>query len=123
MKFLFAAALIAVISGCVIRHTLGRTRPDLAALVSFDDGLFGFAETYTTGDVGPFKIGDSRAETLARLRHIPMLEQNEAQLRTSGDRWRLAVPAKSGGWAVYTLWFEDEQVTAVKSYYSVFAGL
>jgi hypothetical protein len=123
IKFLLAGALIAVVSGCVARQALGRTRPDLAALISCDDGIFAFAETYTTSDVEPFRIGDSRTETVARLRHIQLLEHDQAQLRTSDARWRLAVPAKSGGWAVYTLWFKDERVTAVKAYYSVFAGL
>lgn len=123
IKFLVVGMLIAVAVAYAVRPTLGRTRPDLAALISFDDGLFGFAETYSAGRVGPFTVGDTRSTTVERLRRISLLEQDQAQLRTKSAVWRLALPAKSGGWAIYTLRFDDERIVSVKAYYSVFAGL
>ena len=123
IKFLVGGVLIAAAAACAVRPTLGRTRPDLAALISFDDGLFGFAETYTAGRVGPFRVGDTRSTTVDQLRRFSLLEQDQAQLRTNSAVWRLALPAKSGGWAIYTLRFDDEQIASVKAYYSVFAGL
>ena len=122
-KLLLFGVLAAVVAGVAIRPHLGRTRPDLAALLSSDDGLFGFAETYTSGQVGPFNIGDTRSQTVARLENVRLLNQDQAQLRTNSSSWRIAVPAKSGGWAIYTLRFQDERVTSVKAYYSLFAGL
>ena len=123
LKLLLVSVLIAAVVAYSARPTLGRTRPDLAALISFDDGLFGFAETYTAGQVGPFDVGDTRSETVERLRSFSLLEEDQAQLRTNSAVWRLALPAKSGGWAIYTLSFDDERITSVKAYYSLFAGL
>lgn len=123
LKFLVVGMLIAAAVGCAARPTLGRTRPELAALISFDDGPFGFAETYTAGRVGPFNVGDTRSTTVKRLRSFSLLEEDRAQLRTKDAVWRLAVPAKNGGWAIYTLRFDDERVASVGAYYSLFAGL
>ena len=115
--------LIAAAAACAALPTLGRTRPDLAALISFDDGLFGFAETYTAGRVGPFRVRDTRSTTVERLRSFSLHEQDEDQLQTNNAVGRLALPAKSGGWAIYTLRFKDDRIASVKAYYSIFAGL
>ena len=123
-KLIVLSVLVtAIVAGCATRHSLGRTRPDLAALLSFDDGLFGFAETYTTGTAGPFSVGDTRAETVGRLGNVRLLEDDQAELQEKSPSWRLAIPAKSGGYAIYTLTFENERVASVRAYYSVFAGL
>lgn len=120
---MLVAGVVVAVAACAFRPSLGRSRPDLAALFSADEGLFGFAETYTSGHVGPFKVGDTRSVTLARLRRVHLLDQDQAQLRANSPAWRLAVPAKLGGWAIYTLRFQDERITSVKAYYSMFAGL
>jgi len=115
--------VVAAAAGCASRQALGRSRPDLAAWLSIDDGLFGFAETYTTGTVGPFKVGETRAATVDRLKHIRLFDDDRAKLQVQSDSWRLAVLAKSGGYAIYTLRFKNERVASVRAYYSVFAGL
>ena len=115
--------LVTAVAGCATRHSLGRTRPDLAALLSVDDGLFGFAETYTKGAVGPFRVGDTREATIDRVENIRLFPDDQAQLQEMRQNWRLAIPAKSGGYAIYTLRFENERVVSVRAYYSVFAGL
>ena len=115
--------VVATVAGCASRYSLGRSRPDLAALVSADDGLFGFAQTYTTGTVGPFQIGDTRSATVGRLRGIRLFPHDQAQVQTNSPSWRLSIPAKSGGYAVYTLRFENERVVSARAYYSVFSGL
>ena len=114
---------VVTVAGCASRHSLGRSRPDLAALISVDDGLFGFAETYTTGSVGPFKIGDTRAGTIGRLERIRLFPDDRAQLQQNSPSWRLSIPARSGGHSVYTLRFANERIVSVRAYYSVFAGL
>ena len=115
--------IVATVVGCASRYSLGRSRPDLAALVSADDGLFGIAQTYTTGTVGPFQIGDTRSATVGRLRGIRLFPDDQAQVQANNPSWRLAIPAKSGGYAIYTVHFENKRVVSVRAYYHVFAGL
>jgi hypothetical protein len=91
--------------------------------MSFDGGPLTFAQTYSSGVVGPFAIGDSREGTLRRLSHLPLLAQDQPQLTGKAATWTFALPAKSGGYAIYTLRFERERVASVKAFYSAFAGL
>ena len=112
-----------VTAGCALRPSLGRGRPDLAALVSFDDGPLTFERTYSSGKVGPFTVGDSRSVTRQRLSTFPLLDQDRAQLSGNASAWSLALPAKSGGYNIYTVIFEGDRVTSVKAFYSAFAGL
>lgn len=114
--------LVLVTAGCVLREPLGRNRPDLAALLSIDHGLT-FERTYSSGEVGPFSIGDSRSVTRQRLSAFPLLDQDKAQLSGKAATWTAALPAKSGGYNIYTLHFEGEQLVSVKAFYAVFAGL
>jgi hypothetical protein len=106
-------------AGCAVRPALGRSRPDLAALLSFGT----FERTYSSGNVGPFTIGERRNVTRQRLATFSLLEQDKAQLAGNAATWRVALPAKSGGYNVYTLNFEGKQLASVKAFYSVFAGL
>jgi hypothetical protein len=122
-KVAIGALLVAVVAGIAFRQPMGRSRPDLAAILSFDDGPLTFARTYSSGVVGPFAIGDSREVTARRLSALPLLAQDRPQLSGKAAVWRVALPAKSGGHAIYTLRFERERVATVKAFYSMFAGL
>lgn len=115
--------VIATVAGCASRYSVGRSRPDLAAWVSADDGLFGFAQTYTTGTVGPFQVGETRSATIDRLRGLRLFPDDQAQIQADSPSWRLSIPAKSGGYATYTLRFENERIVSARAYYSIFAGL
>jgi hypothetical protein len=106
-----------------MRKPLGRTRPDLAALISFDDGPLTFSKTYSSGSVGPFAIGESRAAVARRISKLPFLDQDKQQLVGRSPTWRFALPLPSGGYAIYTLNFENDRIASAKSFYSVFAGL
>ncbi len=115
--------LVAVTAGCALRPSLGRSRPDLAAFLSFDDGPLTFSRTYSSGRVGPFNVEDSRSLTRQRLSGFPLLEQDEAQLSGTDAVWRISLPARSGGYTIYTLTFQGERIATVNAFYSIFAGL
>ena len=117
------AVLTVVTAGCALRPSLGRSRPDLAALLSFDDGPLTFSRAYTSGEVGPFTIGESRSATRQRLASFPLLEQDKAQLSGKEGKWTVALPAQSGGYSIYTLIFEGERLATVKAFYSCLSGL
>ena len=68
-------------------------------------------------------MGDTRTATIERLQGVRLLPDDQAQLQQKSPSWRLAIPAEGGGYAIYTLRFENEQVASVRAYYSVFAGL
>jgi hypothetical protein len=125
LKWVVIGTLLVVIAGCALRPTLGRSRPDLAALLSFDapDGPLTFERTYSSGKVGPFIIGDSRSVTRERLSTLPLDDEDKAQLGGKGSTWRVGLPAKSGGYNIYTVHFESERIASVEAFYSVFAGL
>jgi hypothetical protein len=123
-RWLIAGVALAVVGGCASRPWVGRSRPDLAALLSFDDGHpLTFARTYTAGKVGPFTIGESRSAARERLSTFSLLDQDRGQLTGEGSSWRVALPAKSGGYNIYTLKFAGGHVVSVQAFYSVFAGL
>jgi len=116
-------AFVMMGAGCALRPSLGRSRPDLAALLSFDGGPLTFERTYSSGTVGPFSIGESRAVTRRRLSSFPLLDQDKAQLNGNRATWTAALPSKSGGYNIYTLSFRAERLASVRAFYSVFAGL
>lgn len=123
-KWLIAAIALTIGGGCASRPWVGRSRPDLAALLSFDDGTpLTFARTYAEGKVGPFTIGESRSATRERLSTFPLLDQDRGQLTGGASNWRIALPAKSGGYNIYTLKFAGGHVVSVRAFYSLFAGL
>jgi hypothetical protein len=122
-NLIIIAVLVVVATGCALRPSVGRTRPDLAAAVSFDDGPLTFSRTYNSGEVGPFTVGESRSRTRRRLASFRLLEQDQAQLNGGDARWTVALPAQSGGYSIYTLTFEGERLTSVKAFYSLLAGL
>ena len=122
-RVIILGILIMITGVCALRPSLGRSRPDLAALMSFDDGPLTFARTYTTGQIGPFIIGQSRNAARSRLSGLQLLDQDRAQLADNTPNWRVALPAESGGYNLYTLNFRDNRITSVKAFYSVFAGL
>lgn len=104
---------------------LGRDHPDLAALVSWDEGMIlTFAKTYHDGKVGPVIVGESRSALKDRLLTTSLLEQQDKpQLFNTASEWRFGIPAPSGGYAIYTVKFEGERVNSVQSFYSCLAGL
>lgn len=103
---------------------LGRDRPDLAALVSWDEGtILTFAKTYHDGKVGPVFIGESRATLKGRLKAASLLEQDKLNLDNDESEWKFAIPAQSGGYSIYTVKFNRDQVASVRSFYSCLAGL
>lgn len=123
-RWLISVIALAIVGGCASRPWVGRGRPDLAALLSFDDGRpLTFARTYAAGKVGPFTIGESRRAALERLSAYPLLDQDRSQLTGEAPIWTVALPAKSGGYNVYTLKFAGGYVVSVRASYSVFAGL
>jgi hypothetical protein len=121
---IFVTALIGTsICASLARQPVGRTRPDLAAWFSFDDGPLTFSSVYTSGSVGPFKVGDTHATTVDRLSKVDVLAQDMPQLQQQRPEWRLSLPSQGGGYSTYTVTFTGDRVTAIRSYYSIFAGL
>jgi hypothetical protein len=112
-----------VVAVVLVRGPLGRTRPDLMALVSFDGGPLTFSRTYRSGNVGPFRVGDTRAETVNRLLTQHVLAQDMPQLQTERAEWALSLPAVSGGYVTYTITFSADRVTSVRAFYSHLSGL
>jgi hypothetical protein len=106
-----------------IRSVFGRNRPDLAAWVSFDDGLWAYKHTFRDGVVGPFRIGQSRDEAGMRLQSLNLLDEDRGQVAKSSGDWRVAIPAESGGYSVYMVHFDAEHVASVTAYYYVLADL
>ena len=123
-RWLIAGIGLAVVGGCASRPWVGRSRPDLAALLSFDDGHpLTFARTYTAGKVGPFTIGESRGAARERLSSLPLLDQDRGQFSREASSWRVSLPAKCGGYNTYTLRFAGDRVVSIRAFYSVIAGL
>jgi hypothetical protein len=114
---------VAVVIVVALRQTLGRERPDLLAWVSFDDGPFAFAKTYKNGRVGPFDVGQTRAQAVGRLSDLSLLEEDRPQLHQNAPKWRVSLPARSGGYVTYTVRFDHERVRDVQAYYAILAGL
>ncbi|QAY78488.1 hypothetical protein [Sphingosinicella sp. BN140058] len=122
-RWIAAGLLLMAVGGCALRPPLGRSRPDLAALLSFDGHPLTFAHTYTDGQVGPFSIGETRASARKRLLALPLLDQDRPQLTGGAPVWSIALPARSGSYSVYNVTFRDERVASVEAFSSVFAGL
>lgn len=123
IKWAIVGTVLLVASGCVLRGPMGRHRPDVAAFLSFDEGPLTFSRAYSSGDVGPFTIGDSRSVTRARLSTFPLLDQDKAQLSSTAPTWTVALRARNGGYTIYTLSFEGDRIASVRAFYSLFAGL
>ena len=126
-KKLVAGAIVATLVVAlppVIRHMFGRDRPDLAALFSVDDStLFTFSMTYRSGNVGPFRIGETRQTLAARILTLGLLEEDRPQLLNADPEWRFGLPARMGGYNIYTIEFDRDRVVSVQAFYSGFAGL
>lgn len=123
-KWIIAGIALAAVAGCASRSWVGRSRPDLAALLSFEEGRpLTFARTYTAGKVGPFTIGENRSTTRECLSAFPLLDQDKGQLTGEASNWTVALPARSGGYNIYTLKFAGDHVVSVRAFYSMLAGL
>lgn len=123
-KLIWATATVAlIVVGVLVRGPIGRTRPDLMAWFSFDQGPLTFSRRYGSGSVGPFKVGDTHAATIDRLSSQHVLAQEMPQLWREQRVWKLSLPAVSGGYVTYTIVFAADRVTSVRAFYSVFAGL
>lgn len=106
-----------------VRSTFGRSRPDLAAWVSFDDGLWAYQRTFSDGPVGPLTVGQSREEARSQLETLTLFDDDRQTIAEPEGDWRIALPAQSGGYVIYTVQFEADRVVSIKPYYAVFAGL
>lgn len=123
-KLIWAGATVAlIVAGVLARGPVGRARPDLMAWFSFDDGPLTFSNSYRSGSVGPFKVGDTHAATIERLSSQHVLAQDMPQLWNEQPVWKLSLPAVSGGYVTYTITFSADRITSVHAFYSVFAGL
>ena len=123
-KAIFVGVLVAVVTTHFgIRSAFGRDRPDLAAWVSFDDGLWAYQQTFCDGSVGPLTVGQSRSSARKKLENLRFFDQDRRQIAELAGDWRIASPAGSGGYVIYTVQFDADRVASIKSYYSVFAGL
>lgn len=123
-KLIWTGAIAAlIVTGILVRSPLGRTRPDLAAWFSFDDGPLAFSHKYTSGRVGPFTVGDTSAATIDRLSSQHLLAEDIPQIQGKLPRWRLSLPARTGGYVTYTIMFAGGRITSINAYYSMFAGL
>jgi hypothetical protein len=123
-KAIWAIATVAlIVAGVLARGPIGRTRPDLVAWFSFDDGPLTFSLNYRSGSVGRFKVGDTHAATIDRLSSQHVLAQDMPQLGEKQPVWKLSLPAASGGYVTYTIMFAADRITSVRVFYSVFAGL
>lgn len=120
--FLVIPAILFIAHFC-IRAAFDRERPDLAAWVSFDDGLWSFEKTFEDGAVGPFEVGQSREEARTRLEGVDLFDEDRTQVGSKSGDWRIALPAQSGGYVIYTVRFDDNQIASIKTYYAVLVGL
>jgi hypothetical protein len=120
---LIIAILILAASHVGIRSLFGRERPDIAAWVSFDDGLWAYKKTYTDGAAGPFYVGQSREAAKVALSDIQLFDEDRDLIFKPSANWRLALPARRGGYVIYTVKFDRDEVTSIQIYYAVFAGL
>jgi len=106
-----------------VRSAYGRDRPDLAAWVSFDDGLWAYQHTFRDGAVGPFSVGQSRDSARNKLENIRLFDHDRQQVAEPSGDWRIALPAQSGGYVIYAIQFDANRIVSIRPYYSVFAGL
>ncbi len=146
--YLILGILVLIFTVIVIhmmsRH-VGRSRADIAALFSIDDGLFGFSQEYSTGTVGPFTINQSKRSAIDALSTqrspfiLPMaapeyrtrfyltensrVSQDMRQYLRGQDEWSVAITSENGGHISYSVKFSDQRIKSVRSYYSIFAGL
>ena len=124
IKAVLVGVLVAVLTTHFgIRSAFGRHRPDLTAWVSFDDGLWAYQHTFRDGSVGPLTVGQSRSSARKKLENLHLFDHDRRQIAKPAGDWRIASPAGSGGYVIYTVQFDADRVASVKSYYSVFAGL
>lgn len=120
-KWTVLVLIVVALAAGLSRSTIGRNRPDLAALVSFDGAPLTFEKTYRSGSVGPFTIGESRVATMQHLsKSVPT--KRDMELHGKPATWTVILPAPSGGHGLYTLHFQDDRLTSVKTFYSAFAG-
>jgi hypothetical protein len=123
-KLIWVTATVALIVTAVLaRGPLGRTRPDLAAWLSFDDGPLTFSRAYTSGRVGPFTIGDTHAAVVERLSSQHVLAQDVPQLSKNRSEWTVSLPASAGAYVTYTIAFTADRAVSIRTFYSVFSGL
>ena len=106
-----------------VRAAFDRTRPDIAAWVSFDDGLWSFEKTFEYGPVGPFEVGQSREDARRQLENVNLFENDRSQIGSETGDWRIALPAQGGGYGIYTVQFDGNHIASIKTYYAVLAGL
>jgi len=119
----FAIVLVLVTAHIGVRSAFGRERADLAAWVSYDDGLWTYQRTFRDGAVGPFLVDQSRNAARNQLKTARLFDLDRLQVTKPSGDWRIALPAQSGGCIIYTVRFDADRVASVKAYYSVFAGL
>lgn len=106
----FAIVLVLVAAHFGVRSAFGRDRADLAALVSFDDGLGTYQRTFRDGAVGPFLVGQSRNAARNQLKATGLFDLDGRQVTKPSGDWRLALPAQSGGYIIYTVRFDADRV-------------
>ena len=125
LRIVVIAVTLVIALPFAMRQTFGRSRPDLAAWFSFDEGtLWTFSKTYHDGTVGPVSVGESRQILKTRLLALGQLDlTDKSQLFDAAPEWRFGLPARSGGYIIYTINFESDRVVSVQPFYSVFAGL
>jgi hypothetical protein len=142
-KLLLAAvAVVAIVY--LTRGTVARYAPGLPAFYSMKSEIFTYENTYTSGRVGPFVIGQSRAGTLATIEAGRATDLVEVQISptpfttdfkpssslTEADRrylaaahqWRFA-SSSLGVPVVYRLTFDGDQLAAIKLTSSLVSSL
>jgi hypothetical protein len=67
IRKLLLAAVIVVGGAYLTRGTVARYAPGLPAFYSMKSEIFTYENTYTSGRVGPFVIGESREKTLEKI--------------------------------------------------------
>lgn len=120
----------------LLRGAIGRSHPGVPAYYSFDSHAFTFNNSYTSGSVGPFTIGYTKAESIASLDNsgilfrLPMA-MAEDQLEefyfreNSGissamrnvllgnSTWRISTSAQ-GANVVYWLVFNNDRLVSIR---------
>jgi hypothetical protein len=144
IRKIIIGAVIVVAVVYLSRGTVARYAPGLPAFYSMKSDIFTYENTYTSGRVGPFVIGQSRAKALATIESGRADDLVEVQISQSpfttepkppsslseGDRrylatahqWRFA-SRSLGVPVVYRLTFNGGQLAAINLTSSLLSSL
>ena len=126
-----------------LRSSIARTVPGVPAHYSFDQGLFRYHTTYSSGQVGPFSIGATKEQAMLDLERygksfiFPMEMESEAEeslyftrqtalsplareLLGQSESWRVSLE-EQGATVVYDVIFAGGRIAQVQLFSTLLA--